>query len=108
MFLIFYRCGLAATRLCAVGVIQAAAARAANFWNENKGLIDENIEDLSAKFGDPDEELTRPISDRWNVVSGSFKFPTKSALVNYLGRTAAGNMVGAAIGGSFYDRYKSI
>ena len=74
-----------------------AAQRAAEFWNANRSLIDNNLDDLVVKFADPAEGIVKQTETNWEVAGRAFS-DVKSELSERLGVTPAGHMVGALIG----------
>ena len=74
-----------------------AIIRADEFWNANKSLIDDNLDDLAGKFADSGEGLVRPMDPNWEIAGRAFG-DVKSDLTERLGVTPAGHIVGALIG----------
>ena len=72
--------------------------RAADFWNENKGLIDENLDDLVEKFADPAEEMVRAVDGRWQTVHDAFSIKPAQRLRQGSATELSGTIVAAAIG----------
>jgi hypothetical protein len=74
-----------------------AAQRAAEFWNANKSLIDNNLDDLVVKFADPAEGIVKQTETNWEIAGRAFG-DVESELSQNLGVTSTGYMVGALIG----------
>ena len=49
-----------------------AAQRAAEFWNANRSLIDNNLDDLVVKFADPAEGIVKQTETNWEVAGRAF------------------------------------
>jgi hypothetical protein len=73
-----------------------ATLRASEWWNANKSLIDDNLDDLAANFADPKSGMTRPL-DNWTP-GGTAYAVGKEALTESLGTTSSGFITGAIIG----------
>ena len=78
--------------------LATATLRAETFWNENKNLIDENLDDLVIKFADKNEEMVRTLDDRWEVVRNAFPSSAETRLRDGTATTPAGDIAGALIG----------
>ena len=72
--------------------------RASEWWNANKGLIDDNIGDLAANFAKADSGMVRAIDEKWAISGEAYSGSIRNNLREKLGVTAEGNIVGAIIG----------